>query len=137
MSHFFFFFGLKWVENESFFYIFHEHLIWSFLGNVSTTKANKTFSMFLISMGLFWLWSWNCKVLNGNFVLFYLKSYSTLLYKLFGLNEDFFFFFFFEKEMKKFRGCFTKVCRFLWEARIVMYFFGENEQMPFFLKKNI
>ena len=45
------------------------------------------------------------------------------------------FFFFFEKEMKKFRGCFTKVCRFLWEARIVMYFFGENEQMPFFFKK--
>ena len=92
-SFFFIFFWLKWVENESFFYIFHEHLIWSFLGNVSTTKANKTFSMFLISMGLFWLWSWNCKVLNGNFVLFYLKSYSTLLYKLFGLNEDFFFFF--------------------------------------------
>ena len=130
MSHFSFSFLLKWVENESFFYIFHEHLIWSFLGNVSTTKANKTFSMFLISMGLFWLWSWNCKVLNGNFVLFYLKSYSTLLYKLFGLNEDFFFFFF-EKEMKKFRGCFTKVCRFLWEASFVMYFFGENGQMPF------
>ena len=111
MSHFSFSFLLKWVENESFFYIFHEHLIWSFLGNVSTTKANKTFSMFLISMGLFWLWSWNCKVLNGNFVLFYLKSYSTLLYKLFGLNEDFFFFFL-RKKWRNLEGVLQKCVDF-------------------------